>query len=344
MLGISLDSRPHARRGPGHPPRRHRRPVGGLVLGRLRAGAGRSAAGGRATSSSTGRTRRSGASSASSPSAPRWSATTGRAPGLSDRTGPPPADRDAEVAVLAGVIDAVGADRVNLLGASSGCPVAATYAADHPDRADRLVLYGGYARGADIASPAAREQMVALVEAHWGLGSRVLADVFLPGANARQREAFAKFQRRSAPRELAAQALRSVYDLDVTDRLASVRCPTLVLHRRGDRAIPFALGRDLAERVPRARLPRALRRGPLPVARGHRRTHPGRGPLPDRPRPRAGRAPATGARGAALSERELDVLRPGRPRAAPTPRSPSSWCSACTPSTGTSPTSAPASA
>ena len=172
--------------------------------------------------------------------------------GLSDR-GDPPRDRDEEVAVLAGLVDALGADRVHLLGASSGCPVAATYAADHPDRVDRLVLYGGYARGADIAAPATRESMVGLVEAHWGLGSRVLADVFLPGANAREREGFARFQRRSASREAAAAALRSVYELDASDRLAAVGAPTLVLHRRGDGAIPFALGRDLAERIPRAR-------------------------------------------------------------------------------------------
>jgi pimeloyl-ACP methyl ester carboxylesterase/DNA-binding CsgD family transcriptional regulator len=229
--------------------------------------------------------------------------------GLSDRTGPPPADRDAEVAVLAGVVDAVGAGRVNLLGASSGCPVAATYAADHPDRADRLVLYGGYARGADIASPAAREQMVSLVEAHWGLGSRVLADVFLPGANARQREAFAKFQRRSAPRDLAAQALRSVYELDASDRLAAVRCPTLVLHRRSDRAIPFALGRDLAERVPRARFLELAGEDHFPwrgdseaITQAVDLFLTGRDP-----EPAAHRSPAE--RSAVLSERELDVLR-----------------------------------
>jgi pimeloyl-ACP methyl ester carboxylesterase/DNA-binding CsgD family transcriptional regulator len=172
--------------------------------------------------------------------------------GLSDR-GTPPRDRDEEVAVLAGLVDTIGPDKVHLLGASSGCPVAATYAADHPDRVDRLILYGGYARGADIAAPAARELMVELVETHWGLGSRVLADVFLPGANAREREAFARFQRRSASRDAAAAALRSVYALDATDRLAAVSAPTLVLHRHGDAAIPFALGRDLAERIPHAR-------------------------------------------------------------------------------------------
>jgi pimeloyl-ACP methyl ester carboxylesterase/DNA-binding CsgD family transcriptional regulator len=229
--------------------------------------------------------------------------------GLSDRTGPPPPDREAEVAVLAGVIDTVGAERVNLLGASSGCPVAATYAADHPDRADRLVLYGGYARGSDIASPAARESMIALVETHWGLGSRVLADVFLPGANARERDAFARYQRRSAPRELAAQYLRSVYDLDATDLLASVSCPTLVLHRRGDRAIPFALGRDLADRVPRARFLELAGEDHFPwrgdsaaVAQAIDLFLTGRDPGPAAHRPTAERA-------AALSDRELEVLR-----------------------------------
>ncbi len=172
--------------------------------------------------------------------------------GLSDRVGPPPDGLEEELAVLSAVIEAAGPAPVNLLGASSGCPVAATYAARHPDRVTRLVLYAGYARGSDIASPAAQETMIDLVERHWGLGSRVLADVFLPGANGRERRAFAAFQRRSAPREVAAGALRSVYALDASAEVPQVTRPTLVLHRRDDRAIPFALGRDLAECIPGA--------------------------------------------------------------------------------------------
>lgn len=170
--------------------------------------------------------------------------------GLSDRVGPLPEGLEEELAVLETVVDATGSERVNLMGGSSGCPVAATYAARHPDRVDRLVLYGGYTRGRDIAPPAAREAMVDLVEKHWGLGSRVLADIFLPGANGRDRQAFATFQRRAAPRDVAAAALRAVYDHDVSAFLPQISRPTLVLHRREDRAIPFALGRELAERIP----------------------------------------------------------------------------------------------
>ena len=229
--------------------------------------------------------------------------------GLSDR-GPTPAGRDEEVAVLAGVVDAVGVDRLSLLGASSGCPIAATYAATQPDRVDRLVLYGGYARGADIASPAARDSMVALVEAHWGLGSRVLSDVFLPGGNAREREAFARFQRRSASRETAATALRTVYELDATDVLAGVAAPTLVLHRRGDRAIPFALGRDLADRIRRATFVELAGDEHFPwrgdsasVAEAVTLFLSGRDPAT------AVRRPSPAPDDAALSPREVEVLR-----------------------------------
>ena len=170
--------------------------------------------------------------------------------GLSDRVGPPPEGLEEELAVLAAVVEATGSGSVHLFGGSSGCPVAATYAAREPERVSRMVLYGGYARGSDIASPAAREAMIDLVERHWGLGSRVLADIFRPGANGRERAEFATFQRRSAPREVAASALRAVYAMDASPYLPSVTRPTLVAHRRDDRAIPFALGRDVADRIP----------------------------------------------------------------------------------------------
>ena len=174
--------------------------------------------------------------------------------GLSDRTGPPPSSLEEEVAVLVGLVDTIGLESLSLFGASSGAAIAVGCAAELPARVDRLVLYGGCAHGADIAPPAAREATVDVVRRHWGLGSRVLADLFMPGASAAERAAFAQFQRHGATPEEAAAELELVYRLDARDALAMVAAPTLVLHRRDDRAIPFALGQDLAASIEGARL------------------------------------------------------------------------------------------
>ncbi len=163
-----------------------------------------------------------------------------------------PLDLEQEAAVLAGVIEASGAEEVDLFAASAGGPVAVAYAAAHPRRIRRAVLYGSYARGSEIADESARESILAVVRRHWGLGSRILADIFMPAATAEQREDFISFQRQAATAERAARSLEAVYRFDVADRIGSTPAPVRVLHRREDRAIPFRLGQDLAARLPDA--------------------------------------------------------------------------------------------
>ena len=172
--------------------------------------------------------------------------------GLSDRDGPPPTSLDDEVEVLAGVVRAVGAEPVAVFAGSAGGPIAARYAAEHPRQVERLVLYGSYLDGAAIADPAAREMLIDLIRRHWGLGSRVLADVFMPSATAAERDEFVAFQRAAAPAELAARSLEATYAYSVEDAAGRIRSPTAVLHRKHDRAIPFELGRRLAARIPGA--------------------------------------------------------------------------------------------
>jgi pimeloyl-ACP methyl ester carboxylesterase/DNA-binding CsgD family transcriptional regulator len=171
--------------------------------------------------------------------------------GLSDHSAPPATTLEEETETLTLLLNELGGT-VDLLGASSGSMVAAGYAATNLGRVDHLVLYGGYAAGRDIAAPAARDALLEVVERHWGLGSKMLADIFLPGGSAPERADFAEFQRRSASREVAVASLRAVYDFDGTDLLPRVAVPTLVVHRRDDTAIPFALGRDVAARIPGA--------------------------------------------------------------------------------------------
>ncbi len=165
----------------------------------------------------------------------------------------PSASVEGAEAALAAVAAAAGASPADLLAASSGAPVGIAYAAAHPERVRRLVLYGGYASGSGIADAATRQEIARLVREHWGLGSRVLADMFMPTADGSEREAFVDYQRRAASAEGAARALQAVYSFDVAAQLGEVGGPSVVLHRREDRAIPFELGRELAAGLPEAR-------------------------------------------------------------------------------------------
>ncbi|HSK61175.1 MAG TPA: alpha/beta fold hydrolase [Actinomycetospora sp.] len=162
-------------------------------------------------------------------------------------------DLDGEVETLVRVVDALGGRPVSVFGSSSAGPVAAAFAARRPELVDRLVLYGTYADGAAVAPAAVRRQLVDLVAAHWGLGSRVLTDLFLPDGTADERDAFVAFQRASGPAGFAAQALEATYSFDVRDELPRITAPTLVVHRRRDRAIAPRLGREIAASVPDAR-------------------------------------------------------------------------------------------
>jgi DNA-binding CsgD family transcriptional regulator len=119
---------------------------------------------------------------------------------------------------------------------------------------NRLVLYGGWARGADIGTPEIRDHVVGLVAGHWGLGADVLTDIFAPDSSAGTRAALSTYQREAASAETAAALLRLCYRIDVTGSLGRVRAPTLVVHRQEDRAAPLAQSGVIAAGIPDARL------------------------------------------------------------------------------------------
>jgi DNA-binding CsgD family transcriptional regulator/pimeloyl-ACP methyl ester carboxylesterase len=164
----------------------------------------------------------------------------------------PPGGLSGELVLLERVVEHLGGP-VSLFGASSSGCASVALAAERPELVERLVLYGAYADGARITTPEVQESLLGLVLAHWGLGARALADVFMPDAGPVEREQFATFQRRVATPAEAARLMHEVYTFDASGYLARVAAPTLVLHREGDKAIPFALGRELAATIPGAR-------------------------------------------------------------------------------------------
>ena len=82
----------------------------------------------------------------------------------------------------------------------------------------------------------------------------MLADIFLGEASSTEQKRFAQYQRAAASPEIAAALLELIYRSDVRAELEHVRAPTVVVHRRGDRAIPYRLGRELAAAIPGAAL------------------------------------------------------------------------------------------
>jgi pimeloyl-ACP methyl ester carboxylesterase/DNA-binding CsgD family transcriptional regulator len=173
--------------------------------------------------------------------------------GMSDRTvRDSDLTLDREVETLRALLDELELDRVSLIGGSCGSCTAIAFAAAFPERVERLVLYGSYADGAAITPPGVSDAILAAVRAHWGLGSRLLSDMFLGGADAAEHERFARLQREAATAETAAALLGLVYRLDVRAHLSLVRRPALVVHRRDDRAVPYRLGREVAAAIPGA--------------------------------------------------------------------------------------------
>jgi DNA-binding CsgD family transcriptional regulator len=142
-----------------------------------------------------------------------------------------------------------------------GGPIAMTYAARHPERVDRLVLYGTYARGKNHRrqTPEDRqhaEALIALTRTGWGQRNpayrRLFTTLFIPGGSDKQISWFDELQLLSCTGAHAARAREVKFDLDVTSEAASIGVPTLVLHARDDALVPFEEGRHLAALVPGA--------------------------------------------------------------------------------------------
>jgi pimeloyl-ACP methyl ester carboxylesterase len=136
---------------------------------------------------------------------------------------------------------------------SAAGPIAVTVAARRPDWVSSLVLFGTFADGpATFLDDEMREMMVKIVRSHWGLGSKIFADLYRPGAGDDAARHLARVFRESAPPDVAAEYLRSMYDHDVSHLLPTVTAPALLLHYSRDPLIPVRGSQDLATGLPNA--------------------------------------------------------------------------------------------
>jgi pimeloyl-ACP methyl ester carboxylesterase/DNA-binding SARP family transcriptional activator len=177
-----------------------------------------------------------------------------RGSGLSDRTGGPPTTTSTGIDIGA-VLDAVGVQRAVLFGHSEGGPSAIEFAVRHPRRVAGLILFGSMARGQRapdypwaLESTAFQRWLERLVS-QWGGPANL--DVFAPSMadDPQLRDWWARTLRLGSSPGAVRATLDALRRSDVRDLLPFVTAPTLVLHRSGDRAVPFAAGKYLSEHI-----------------------------------------------------------------------------------------------
>jgi class 3 adenylate cyclase/pimeloyl-ACP methyl ester carboxylesterase len=182
-----------------------------------------------------------------------------RGTGMSDRV-TAIADLEQRMDDVRAVIDAVGSERIALMGVSEGGPMSILFAATYPERTSALITYGTLVKGSwaeDYPWEPTRaefEKWFEVISEEWPdlptitsrAPSRVDDEPF--------KQQWSRYLRMAASPGAVIDLFRMNMEIDVRHILPAVHVPTLVLHRAEDRALPIAVSQYLAARIPGARL------------------------------------------------------------------------------------------
>jgi DNA-binding winged helix-turn-helix (wHTH) protein/alpha-beta hydrolase superfamily lysophospholipase len=158
------------------------------------------------------------------------------------------------------LIAATGLDTFSLIGSCQGGAIAAAYAARHPERVSKLILYGAFARGWPAPGSMVTEQfnaMLTLIRLGWGRDNpafrQLWTTLFRPDASPAETEWMNEFQRITSSPENAARMLSEFPKINIMDLLPKVSCPTLVVHSGAESVVPAKEGNLMASRIRGAR-------------------------------------------------------------------------------------------
>ena len=184
----------------------------------------------------------------------------GRGSGMSDR-GLKDYSVEARQRDLEAVVDTLKLDEFALYGISAGCEVVIAYAARHPERITRIVLYAGDVDNSPNPNLTPEDAKTAaaastLIVNGWGSSAvrELFASFVMPSASEVERRFFGEVMGEAAtPEDFAAFSLW-VQKVDVKPLAAQIRAPTLIVQVRGDQINPVANSKKAADLIPGARL------------------------------------------------------------------------------------------
>lgn len=164
---------------------------------------------------------------------------------------------DDLVADAVRLIEELGYDAVAWVGLSLGGMIGQGLAIAHPERIIKLVLANTTSRyPADFRSAWADRARIARTDGMAALADFLMTRFFSPAFRQNRPDEVARARQHVLSVDAAGYAAccEAIAPLDYFDRLAGIRCPTLVIAGGADEAAPVPWARDMAERIPHAEL------------------------------------------------------------------------------------------
>jgi class 3 adenylate cyclase len=131
---------------------------------------------------------------------------------------------------------------------------AIVYAANHPERVRRLVLWHAYARASDLDASPLLEAVRSLRDASWEVYTETLARTAVGWTRDESASRWAALIRAATTPAEVAKWSQYQRQFDVTAYLSRVQCPTLLLYRKDAKRYSADLGISLASQIPAAQL------------------------------------------------------------------------------------------
>ena len=154
---------------------------------------------------------------------------------------------------LISLADAVDCAKFHLVGESIGGTVALQFAIDHPDRLLSLTVSNGAHIGGSIENVNNWDDVIT------GQGMNAWSDQMMAGRffeGALEATAWTWYHRQQASADggTVLALLRTLVDADLSDQLAGITLPTLLLHPDSSPFVPVPIMADLHAHIPNAQL------------------------------------------------------------------------------------------
>lgn len=163
-----------------------------------------------------------------------------------------------------GLLDVLNVEQAHVFGISMGATVAQLLAVAHPERVKTLTLMSATTGRGDLpsADPNLRSQFVGLfdqskqtkyVDLLVTMSPHVSSQRYPPTEETVRAAGDARWQRNQPEQKgVLRQAIAAVATGDISEAIAAIQAPTLVLHGADDTLVPQAHGQDVAEHIPNA--------------------------------------------------------------------------------------------